>query len=230
MAYYIKGNSVANAKKYELFKKANGVYTSLAEASEINFEVSALGLASGSHVLVVKAKADGYEDSEYSNEVTYTVEGSDSGEDTGGDVTNPTLTLHKTADDAGMSIFYYQNALRTNSNGTFKSIGSEIIGVDVSQYAGKTLTITATQSVVSGAQYGVFMSDLLLDTELSQLPSFTTINANVPTDSVIEYIQISSTNEVTNTITKQIPTGAKYLYFSNLRKKQTSEPSVSVEV
>ena len=45
----------------------------LATDDEINFEVSALGLSAGDHVLVVKAVADGYEDSEYSNEVTYTV-------------------------------------------------------------------------------------------------------------------------------------------------------------
>ncbi len=47
-------------------------YSLLATASEINFEVSALGLEAGDHTLVVKAKADGYEDSDYSNEVVYT--------------------------------------------------------------------------------------------------------------------------------------------------------------
>lgn len=41
-------------------------------ASEINFEVSALGLSEGEHTFVVKAKADGYADSDYSNEVVYT--------------------------------------------------------------------------------------------------------------------------------------------------------------
>ena len=49
-------------------------YNSLATDAEINFDVSALGLAAGNHTFVVKAKADGYTDSDYSNEVTYTAE------------------------------------------------------------------------------------------------------------------------------------------------------------
>ena len=39
----------------------------------LNFDLSTLNLATGAHMLVVKAKADGYEDSDYSNTVTYTV-------------------------------------------------------------------------------------------------------------------------------------------------------------
>lgn len=74
MATYVIGNAVANATSYELFEKGDGSYNSLATASEINFEVSALGLEEGDHILVVKAMADGYSDSAYSNEVTYTVE------------------------------------------------------------------------------------------------------------------------------------------------------------
>ena len=80
MATFVKGNAVANATSYELLEKSGTAYNSLATGEEINFEVSALGLAAGDHVLVVKAKADGYTDSPYSNEVTYTVEGSDSGD------------------------------------------------------------------------------------------------------------------------------------------------------
>lgn len=74
MATYVKGNAVANATSYELFENVGGTYNKLATATEINFEVSALGLESGDHTLVVKAKADGYEDSDYSNEVVYKVE------------------------------------------------------------------------------------------------------------------------------------------------------------
>lgn len=47
-------------------------YEKKATASEINFEVSALGLTAGEHTFVVKAKANGYEDSDYSNEVVFT--------------------------------------------------------------------------------------------------------------------------------------------------------------
>lgn len=75
MATYVKGNPVENATSYELLEKVGSAYNSLKTGSEINFDVSALGLSAGDHTLVVKAKADGYEDSDYSNEVTYTVEG-----------------------------------------------------------------------------------------------------------------------------------------------------------
>lgn len=72
---YIKGDAVANATSYELSeKKGNGTYTPLETKNEINFELDALGLAAGNHTLVVKAKADGYEDSDYSNEVIFSVE------------------------------------------------------------------------------------------------------------------------------------------------------------
>lgn len=71
MPTYIKGEPVANATSYELYEKASGNYNKLAENTEINFEVSALGLGGGSHTLVVKAKAAGYDDSDYSNEVVY---------------------------------------------------------------------------------------------------------------------------------------------------------------
>jgi len=71
MAIYVKGNTVENATSYELFEKVGGTYTSLATASEINFDVSALAFSGGNHVLVVKAKGEGYADSNYSNEVIY---------------------------------------------------------------------------------------------------------------------------------------------------------------
>ena len=75
MATFIKGNSVENATSYELNEKnGDGTYSALETKNEINFEVSALGLATGDHTLVVKAKADGYDDSDYSNEVVYSVE------------------------------------------------------------------------------------------------------------------------------------------------------------
>ncbi len=72
MATYIRGNDVANATSYTLYeKKADGVYNPLETKNIIDFEVSAMSLPRGEHLLVVKAKADGYADSEYSNAVSY---------------------------------------------------------------------------------------------------------------------------------------------------------------
>jgi hypothetical protein len=73
MATFIKGNDVANATSYELFEKNGSGYNPLASKNAIDFELDGLGLAAGNHILVVKAKADGYMDSDYSNEVTYIV-------------------------------------------------------------------------------------------------------------------------------------------------------------
>ena len=74
MPTYVRGNAVANATSYELLEKtADGTLVSKAEAGEINFEVSALGLTPGNHTFVVKAKADGWVDSEPSNPVTFNV-------------------------------------------------------------------------------------------------------------------------------------------------------------
>ena len=82
MATYIKGDAVVNATSYELAEKnSDGTYTQLdTNTDEINFDLDELGLASGTHTLVVKAVGDGvtYEDSDYSNEVVYTVSEDDS--------------------------------------------------------------------------------------------------------------------------------------------------------
>lgn len=71
MSKYIKGDAVANATSYELHEKVGSNYNLLDTKNEIDFELDGLALDSGVHTLVVKAKADGYEDSDYSNEVTY---------------------------------------------------------------------------------------------------------------------------------------------------------------
>lgn len=70
---YVKGTAVENATSYELYEKIGSEYNLLDTAEEINFEVSALGLSEGNHTLVVKAKGDGFDDSDYSNEVIYTI-------------------------------------------------------------------------------------------------------------------------------------------------------------
>lgn len=93
MATYVKGDAVTNATKYDLKEKnSDGTYTTLVEdASEINFEVSALGLEEGDHNLVVVAQADGYTDSDPSNEVVFTVSSSSTDEGDTGDTGETTL-------------------------------------------------------------------------------------------------------------------------------------------
>lgn len=73
MATYIRGNSVNNATSYTLYRKSGGAYTPVETKNMIDFEISALSLPAGDYVFAVKAKAEGYADSEYSNELTYTI-------------------------------------------------------------------------------------------------------------------------------------------------------------
>lgn len=71
---FVRGAAVENATSYELLEKKDGVYTHLTtqdSGGEIDIEVSALGLAKGVHTLVVRAHADGYESSKYSEPVEY---------------------------------------------------------------------------------------------------------------------------------------------------------------
>lgn len=134
---YIKGNAVENATSYELCEKsAEGTYTTLTTASEINFELDALAFEAGDHTLVVKAKADGYEDSDYSNEVVYTVE----------DTT--VYTNLYSATDYPVAKTSYLNAMSLNASNT-KAIRFNIqnyatYGMSVRQFpveAGKTYSI-----------------------------------------------------------------------------------------
>lgn len=74
MSKYIKGEAVANATSYELHAKDASGSTLLATKNEINFNLDELNLSAGTYTLAVKAKANGYEDSDFSNEVIYSVE------------------------------------------------------------------------------------------------------------------------------------------------------------
>ena len=70
---YLSISGVKNAS-YELYEKGtDNSYTLIAtQTSSDVFILSELELAVGDHIFVVKAKAEGYRDSDYSNEVTYT--------------------------------------------------------------------------------------------------------------------------------------------------------------
>lgn len=106
MTTYVKGDKVANATSYKLFEGD----TEIAEASEINFNVSELIKAEGEHTLHVKAYADGYSPSDASNTVKYTVSASGSTGDTEGDVddtggnTDPEIGTSTTFGSSGTSV------------------------------------------------------------------------------------------------------------------------------
>ena len=136
MSTYIKGDAVTNATSYELLENVDGTYNLLVTASEINFEVSAMEFAAGKHKLVVKAKADGYEDSDYSNEVIYTV------------ADLPVVNLYNAADYPVERCYYGNspNILASNTKVVNPNRGNTTasLGLDVQKFpveAGKTYSI-----------------------------------------------------------------------------------------
>lgn len=143
-----------------------------------------------------------------------------------------TLTLHKSA--VGNSILDYQDVWKMFGADALATLGSQIIGVDVSAYAGQQISITAAQSVISGAKYAMFCSNLPNSyiQSLEQLDgynSFGTASDYIAEDynNLIESFNISTVTETTETITKTVPTNAKYLFFANLNTA-CSNPLVAV--
>ena len=118
MSTYVKGSAVANATRYDLLEKVgeNQYNLLVGDAAEINFEVSALGLSEGDHVLVVVAQADGYADSDYSNEVVYTALGASSGDE--GDAGKDTEYIFMDAS----AVYYHALQLNTQDTQVYKSV------------------------------------------------------------------------------------------------------------
>jgi hypothetical protein len=69
----IKGSAIPGATSYALYEKKNNFYNMLAVSDAINFSLGKLNLSGGTHKLVIKARAEDYEVSDYSNEVSYSV-------------------------------------------------------------------------------------------------------------------------------------------------------------
>lgn len=71
MAYtIIRGKAVSGADTYKLYKQQGSSYTKVGESSRLHFDLLALGVSDGDYV--VKACGTGYQDSNYSNPVSYT--------------------------------------------------------------------------------------------------------------------------------------------------------------
>lgn len=69
----IKGSAVPGATSYALYEKKNSLYNMLAVSDAINFNLGKFNLSEGTHKLVIRARAEDYEVSDYSNEVSYKV-------------------------------------------------------------------------------------------------------------------------------------------------------------
>lgn len=121
MSTYVKGSAVANATRYDLLEKVgeNQYNVLVQDKPEINFEVSALGLSEGDHVLVVVAQADGYADSDYSNEVVFKVTGTSGGDS--GDIGEEPDDGEYIFMDAS-AVYYHALQLNTQDTQVYKSV------------------------------------------------------------------------------------------------------------
>lgn len=195
------------------------------EASSISGQVITISIEKVTGNVVIKVPTV--------NSSTGEEDGGNEGVDDPEDETTPiNLTLYKSA--IGNSILDYQEVWKMFGETSLETLGSQIIGVDISAYAGQVITITAAQSVIDGANYAMFCSNLPNAyikslAELDGYNSFGTASNYVAEsyDNLIESFNISTVKETTNTVTKTIPANAKYLFFSNLSAK-CSNPSVVV--
>lgn len=69
----IQGSAIPGATSYALYEKKNNLYNMLAVSDAIDFNLGKLNLSGGTHSLVIRARAEDYEVSDYSNEVSYSV-------------------------------------------------------------------------------------------------------------------------------------------------------------
>lgn len=142
--------------------------------------------------------------------------------------TRPTtpLTMYKTAE--GNAVMYYQDVFKYFNNSTLQSMKAQAIMVDVSNYIGREIKITSANAVIDGAYYAMFTSKLPTGCEsLEALSSFTATGYEEDKTDMVNYFNVSTTNNVTNTITVTVPSGATYLAFTNLGNYCT-EPSVGL--
>lgn len=163
------------------------------------------------------------------------------GGNTGGDSGN-TINVYHTPDTFTMQIMWYQNLFKTMTGGTLDKYGCRMHALDVSNFIGKTLTLTATQAIIEGAYYAFFVSDMLPALLPENLPNLTAgsstplsgnylVSKHVVATEVTDANSagvVGSTKVATDTISIQIPSGSKYFYFTNAELLQKTPPSVTI--
>lgn len=203
--YFVRGDAVPNAEEYELAEKySDGTYSEpLATANEINFEVSAMGLAAGEHSLVVRATttAEGFENSDYSEPVTYTADGN----------VTYTVTADPTTATVKLEADGYTTVTKTGSASITVAVGTTVNWrVYANGYTTQSGTWTAnggnkTESVVLVASGGgegtdednwtkLFTTDGITLETLPQstggTKAFTPLNKIVPANTPIQVIDL----------------------------------------
>ena len=153
------------------------------------------------------------------------------------------LTVYKTdATKDGALIMDYKDEFAIQISDSAKSSAMQIVAADVSNYVGRQVKITATQAVIDGAYYTMFTNALaggysleaLSTLSRDQLETSTSVGKKktLDRDIIVDKFVVSTASYKTNTVTKTVPVGAKYLYVTNIRAKegnpQTAEPNIEL--
>lgn len=127
------------------------------------------------------------------------------------------------------------SAIRQVKASSSAGASMKLFVADITNYVGRTIKITAATTKLEGAHYGCFSSDLGGFT-FDQIPSIgpmpssqsgTVITTPVTTISTFD---VSTTDGIKTTITKTIPTGAKYLLIAIQYSQGFTDNELNVEL
>jgi hypothetical protein len=157
--------------------------------------------------------------------------------------TPQTPTIYSTP--KGYQIFEFGDFKIITNTSLIETFKGNMYGVDVSNYVGKEITISAEQAYVKGnsqygdAYYSFFVSDALDGIKPEDLPniasySFTDLGTSgkaiiLDKSVIVEKFDIntSDTNQKYTSKTVTVPTGAKYLYFTSCHQNTTLDGTVA---
>ena len=128
----------------------------------------------------------------------------------------------------GSAIMWYQDVFKFLKSTSYDEPGLCIIGKDISDSVGKTVTITTNEPVVDGAYYAFFLSALPsgLDS-LAALNNKDIASQTLDASIIVEKFNVSTTMYATGTVTKTIPANAKYLFMVNAYNNE-SFPAIEI--
>lgn len=146
-----------------------------------------------------------------------------------------TLVMKKS--QAGVFFLDYQGSTEIQETKTAPvSTKSKVFVWDVRQYVGRSVKITSANPIVTNANYDCFASDLGT-LSFTDIPSLSSANAQSGSGgnthypiTVISVFNVSSTQNVKGTVTKIIPSGAKYLVVTARFDNGLLESEVKAEL
>lgn len=164
-------------------------------------------------------------------------------EDSGNTPSTPVVpTLYSSP--VGYQLFEFGDFKIIANNTTINTFKTNIYGIDVSNYIGKEITISAEQSYVKNndqlgdAYYNFFTSDAINGIKPEDLGNIDSQSFVIGSDNsktlvldksvIVERFDVpteaTATTYVSKTVT--VPTGAKYLYFTSCKQNTTQNGKV----